>query len=190
VLNMGCHGDFALDESTRRKWYNSEQILQRLGLGSGMVFADIGCGDGFFSILAAKIVGENGKVYAMDTDSSAIQRLKNKAEAENLNNITALVGKAEDIIPCKGCADFVFYGMVLHDFYDPQKVLRNAREIIKPDGMLVDLDWKKSDMSFGPPASIRFSEEHASGLVQAAKFAVNRVVNAGAYHYLLTAKPA
>ena len=52
-----------------------------------MVFVDVGCGEGFFSILAAKKVGENGKVYAVDIDGSAIERLKQKAKSEGLNNI-------------------------------------------------------------------------------------------------------
>jgi len=89
---MGCQGGFTLDEATRRSWYNPEAILQ--DLRSGMVFIDIGSADGFFSVSAAKKVGKNGKVYAVDADASAIERLKNKAEAENLKNITATVGKA------------------------------------------------------------------------------------------------
>ena len=90
-------------------------------LRSGMVFMDIGCGDGFFSILAAKKVGENGKVYAVDTDTSAIEKLNHKANAEGLKNITAKVGAAEETVFCSKCADFIFYSMVLHDFADPAK---------------------------------------------------------------------
>ena len=108
-----------------------------------MVFADIGCVDGFFSVLASKTVGAKGKVYAVDTDSSAIEKLKRKAQMEGLKNITAVVGKAEETVFCSKCADFVFYSMDLHDFHDPAKVLRNACEMIKADGLLVDLDWKK-----------------------------------------------
>ena len=112
---------------------------------------DIGCGDGFFSILAAKKVGANGKVFAVDIDASAIEKLKQKAKAEGLKNIIAKVGKAEDTVFCNGCADFIFYSMDLHDFNDPTKVLQNAKEMIKPNGQLIDLDWKKIDMPFGPP---------------------------------------
>ena len=130
-----------------------------------MIFVDIGCGDGFFSILAAKKVGVNGKVYAVDIDASAIEKLKQKAKAEGLKNITAKVGKAEDTVFCKECADFIFYSMDLHDFSDPAKVLQNAKQMIKPNGQLIDLDWKKMDMPFGPPVAIRFSEEKASGLI-------------------------
>jgi ubiquinone/menaquinone biosynthesis C-methylase UbiE len=185
---MGCHGGFALDEATRRSWYNPEAILQNLR--SGMVFMDIGCGDGFFSILASKKVGENGKVYAVDTDASAIQKLKQKAYAEGLKNITAKVGAAEETVFCKECADYIFYSMVLHDFTDPAKVLQNAKQMIKPTGRLVDLDWKKQEMPFGPPIGIRFSEEKASDLLQNAGLKVEAVKEAGPYHYVIIAKPS
>lgn len=184
---MVCHGGFSLDEATRRSWYNPEAILQ--DLRSGMVFADIGCGDGFFSILAAKKVGEKGKVYAVDIDASAIERLKHKAKAEGLKNITTKVGAAEETVFCNKCVDFVFYSMVLHDFADPAKVLQNAKQMIKPVGQMIDLDWKKQEMPFGPPARIRFSEEQASSLIQHAGFRVAIVNDAGSYHYIVIAKP-
>ncbi len=187
---MGCHGGFSLDEETRRSWYNPEQILQAVGVRAGIVFVDIGCGDGFFTVLAAKIVGEKGRVYAVDTDDSAIERLKAKAKRENLQNIVTKVGKAEETVFCKACADVVFYSMVLHDFYDAEKVLRNAREMIKPDGVLADLDWKKIETPFGPPVSIKFSEEYASNLMQAQGFTAAKTASVGPYHYVVTARPS
>jgi ubiquinone/menaquinone biosynthesis C-methylase UbiE len=184
---MGCHGGFSLDEKTRRSWYNPELIIK--DLRSGMTFADIGCGDGFFTILAAKKVGENGKVYAVDIDASAVEKVKQKAKAEGLNNITVKVGKGEDTIFCKECVDIVFYSMDLHDFHDPVKVLQNAKQMTKPMGQLIDLDWKKQEMPFGPPVTIRFSEEKASDLMRAAGFTVTNTKEAGPYHYVVTAKP-
>jgi ubiquinone/menaquinone biosynthesis C-methylase UbiE len=154
-----------------------------------MVFVDIGCGDGFFSVLAAKRVGENGKVYAVDIDASAIESLKQTAKEKGLLNITAIVGKAEDIVFCKGCADFVFFSIDLHDFNNPAKVLQNAKQMIKPKGQLIDLDWKKQQMPFGPPVAIRFSEEKAAGLMRSAGFTVINIKDAGPYHYVVTAKP-
>lgn len=184
---MVCHGGFSLDEATRRSWYNPDAILQ--DLRSGMTFADIGCDEGFFTILAAKKVGDKGKVYAVDIDAPAIERLKQKAKSEGLKNITAKVGEAEDTVFCQQCADFVFYSMDLHDFSDPAKVLHNAREMVKPHGVVVDLDWKKQQMPFGPPVSIRFSEEYASGLMRSAGLTVSDIRDAGPYHYVITAKP-
>jgi len=184
---MVCHGGFSLDEATRRSWYNPELVLQ--DLHSGMTFADIGCGDGFFSILASKKVGNNGRVYAVDIDPTAIERLQRKAKTQGLNNIIANVGKAEETVFCNVCADFVLYSMDLHDFRDAAKVLRNSREMVKPSGLVVDLDWKKIEMPFGPPFAIRFSEEQAAGLMRAAGLTVVDAKDAGPYHYVITAKP-
>jgi ubiquinone/menaquinone biosynthesis C-methylase UbiE len=183
---MGCHGGFSLDEATRRSWYNPEDILQNLRLG--MTFVDIGCGDGFFTILAAKKVGEKGKILAVDIDSCAIGKLKQKALAEGLKNITAKVGRAEDTVFCTKCADYVFFSMDLHDFNDPTKVLQNAKQMLKPSGKLIDLDWKKIDTPFGPPLAIRFSEEKASKLIQTAGFIIHDMKDAGTHHYVITAK--
>ena len=184
---MVCHGGFSLDEATRRSWYNPELVLQ--DLHSGMTFADIGCGDGFFSILASKKIGNNGRVYAVDIDPTAIERLQRKAKTQGLNNIIANVGKAEETVFCKACADFVLYSMDLHDFRDAAKVLRNSREMVKPSGLVVDLDWKKIEMPFGPPFAIRFREEQAAGLMRAAGLTVVDAKDAGPYHYVITAKP-
>ena len=185
---MGCHGGFSLDEETRRSWYNPEAILEEIGLEAGMVFIDVGCGEGFFSLLAAKVVGKNGIVYAVDSDDKAIDRLKASAEKQHLNNIKVKVAEAEETVFCTTCADVVFYSMVLHDFKDPTQVLRNAKKMLKPTGSLVDLDWKKQQMSYGPPFKIRFSEEDASGLLKMAGFTVTSVKDAGSNHYIILAK--
>ena len=186
---MGCHGGFSLDEATRRSWFKPEKVLEDAGLRSGMVFVDVGCGDGFFTILAADVVGKTGMVYAVDTDAPAIERLKRKAAEKGLTNVKALVAEGEETVFCGGCADIVFYSIVLHDFNDPATVLLNAKRMLKPTGRLVDLDWKKKQMLFGPPLSIRFSEEKASGLMANAGFVVERVYEAGQHHYVIFAQP-
>lgn len=185
---MTCHGGFSLEESTRRSWYNPEEILK--DLKPGMTFADIGAGEGFFSILAAKKVEENGKVYAVDSDASGIEKLKKKADAEGLKNVITKVGLAEETVFCSRCVDFVFYSMDLHDFSDAAKVLDNAKQMIKPNGWLIDLDWKKLEMPFGPPNKIRFSEKYASDLIQNSGFQIISITDAGKYHYLIVAKPS
>jgi ubiquinone/menaquinone biosynthesis C-methylase UbiE len=186
---MGCHGGFSLDEATRRSWFNPEKALEDVGLGLGMVFMDVGSGDGFFTILAARMVGEKGMVYVVDTDASAIERLKRKAAEKGLANVKAVVAEAEETVFCEGCADVVFYSIVLHDFHDAAKVLLNVKRMLKPSGRLVDLDWKKKPMSFGPPLQIRFSEKQASTLMEAAGFQIESITDVGPFHYVIVAKP-
>lgn len=177
------------EETLRRKWRKPETTLKAVGLRLGMVFMDVGCGDGFFTIPAAQLVGEKGVVYAVDTDAAAIEKLKDKAAEKGLANITAKVGAAEETVFCTECADIVFYSRVLHDFRDPTKVLRNAKRMLKPTGTLVNLDWKKKPTLFGPPLRIRFSEEQAANLIKAAGFTIASVKSAGRNFYVVTAKP-
>lgn len=186
---MSPHGTFSLDESVRRTWYTPEIILKDAGLAVGMTFIDVGCGNGFFSLLAAKIVGPSGKVHAVDTNAASIETLNRKAAEQNLININAIVGSGEETVFCKECADYVFYSMVLHDFQNPVKVLLNAKQMLKPTGLLVNLDWKKEQTPFGPPLHIRFSEEYASGLIKEAGLKIDSVKEAGPYHYIVAAKP-
>lgn len=175
------------EEALRRKWRKPETTLKAVGLRSGMVFMDIGCGDGFFTIPAARIVGEKGVVYAVDADAAVVEKLKDEAAEKALANITAKVGAAEETVFCIECADIVFCSRVLHDFKDPAKVLCNAKRMLKPAGKLVNLDWKKKPTMFGPPVCIRFSEEEAADLIKAAGFTIESVKSAGRNFYIVTA---
>lgn len=173
----------------RKAWQDAEAVLNSLGLKAGMTFMDIGCGGGYFSIPAARMVGKTGKVYGVDLNPASISGLKEQAAAEGLSNLELSVGKAEDYLPCENCADVIFFGIVLHDFDDPVKVLKNARRVIKPGGRLYDLDWKKEESPFGPPLHIRFDTEKASRFIKEAGFTIVKTENSGLYHYLITAKP-
>jgi ubiquinone/menaquinone biosynthesis C-methylase UbiE len=184
-----CSDRYPDEAALRRKWRKPEATLKEIGLREGTVFMDIGCGDGFFTIPAAQIVGEKGAVYAVDTYSAAVEKLKDTAAEKGLANITVKVGAAEETVFCKECADIVFYSRVLHDFKDPAKVLLNAKQMIKPTGTLVNFDWKKKPTMFGPPVHIRFSEEKASSLIKAAGFTIKKVESAGHNFYVITAKP-
>jgi ubiquinone/menaquinone biosynthesis C-methylase UbiE len=180
---------FHHDEAERRMWQNPEQILAEIGLKDGDTFVDVGCGEGFFTIPAARIVGESGRVHCVDVHGESIEKVKQRVQAEGLKNIVAKVARAEDTIFCEGYADVVFFGIDLHDFDNAPKVLANARRMLKPRGKLVDLDWKRKLMSKGPPFRIRFSEEKAVGLIREAGFEVQSVRDSGKYHYLVVAKP-
>jgi ubiquinone/menaquinone biosynthesis C-methylase UbiE len=181
------HRRFYGDEAERRKWQNPDAILAMIGLKRGFTFIDVGCGEGFFAIPAAKIVGMKGKVYALDIREDAITELRREIARQGLKNLHALVGRAEDTVLCEACADIVFFGIVLHDFDVPAKVLANAKVMLKPAGRLVDLDWKKEPTAFGPPLQIRFSEDKASNLIKGAGFKVEQAMEAGPYHYIIIA---
>ncbi|HTY92222.1 MAG TPA: class I SAM-dependent methyltransferase [Methanocella sp.] len=181
------HGYKRWDESDRRKTMDPDVILSKAGLKPGMTIVDIGCGQGYFAVPAARIVGPKGRVYGIDVDADALELVDRKASDAGLN-IKTIAAEAESAVACEGCADIAFFGICLHDFQDPQKVLANARKMLRLGGRLADLDWKKEPMEGGPPLEIRLSEQKASRLIADARFKVESVEDISGRYYLILAK--
>ncbi len=180
---------FPADDEERKHWQNPVAILTSLGLRRGDIFVDPGCGEGFFALPAARMVGPEGCVYAIDINAAAIDRLRQSAHKEGLSQLHAMIGRAETTVVCSRCADVIFYGICLHDFEDPVPVLACARSMIRNDGLLVDLDWKAESTPLGPPVGIRFSIEKAEDLIREAGFNIRSVQDAGPCHYCIQASP-
>jgi ubiquinone/menaquinone biosynthesis C-methylase UbiE len=180
---------FPAEDETRKEWQDPVTILSAIGLRKGDTFVDVGCGEGFFALPAARMVGEQGRVFGIDINERAIGRLTWSASAERLKHLHAIVGRGETTIVCERCADVVFYGICLHDFQEPLQVLSCARAMIRDDGTLVDLDWKAEPTPLGPPLSIRFSEKKARSLIEKAGFIIRSVQEAGRCHYCVRAAP-
>jgi ubiquinone/menaquinone biosynthesis C-methylase UbiE len=178
------------NHAERLLWQDASQVLSEIGIAPGVTMADIGCGDGFFSIPAARMVGETGLIYALDESTEAIASLKEKAAASGLTNLRPVIANAEKTVLCRHCADVVLMANVLHDFEEPLKALLNAHEILKPGGTLADLDWKKeAQYMHGPPFSKRLSQENVSALLSQAGFKIVKSLLSGPFHYLLLASP-
>jgi ubiquinone/menaquinone biosynthesis C-methylase UbiE len=152
-----------------------------------MTFVDVGCGEGYFAIPAARRVRNFGRVYAVDINPESIERLRARAEKEGLANLISQAGGAETTVFCEGCADIVFFGIDLHDFQDPVAVLGNAKRMLGPRGRLVDLDWKDEPMDLGPPQGIRFPVGKARSLIESIGLRIHDVQDAGPYHYMVIA---
>ena len=75
---MEDHGErvkFFMSEE-RKQWHNPETILKNVGVAKGMTMADLGSGPGFFTITMAQATGEKGLVYAVDSNLSMLNALK------------------------------------------------------------------------------------------------------------------
>ncbi|WP_250986076.1 class I SAM-dependent methyltransferase [Methanoculleus oceani] len=177
------------EEAARRRWQHPESILEGIGLAPGGTFVDVGCGDGFFALPAARIVGPHGRVCGIDIDAGALDLLREKARSGGFDNVLLHQGMAEEIVLCDGCADVVFFGIDLHDFVDPVQVLANAKRMALDTGVIVDVDWKKEPLPLGPPPAKKFSTEHAASLMAEAGLEVRTVAESGPYHYIITAVP-
>jgi ubiquinone/menaquinone biosynthesis C-methylase UbiE len=176
-----------ISDGDRRKMTDPDVILPKIGLKPGMTFVDVGCGQGFFALPAARIAGPEGHVYGIDIDDEALDLLGRKASDAGLN-VNILRGEAEKTMACEGCADIVFFGISLHDFADPEKVLDNAWRMLKPGGVLADIDGKNIETEGRSHGGKRISEKEASKLIKEASFNIESVEDISGWLYLILAK--
>ena len=86
-----------LDNEKRRDLLPPEQTLIRLGLHEGDIMADIGCGIGYFSIPASKIVGDSGKIFALDILPEMLQDVEMKIKDNDTLNIEIILTEENDL---------------------------------------------------------------------------------------------
>ena len=161
------------------------ELLKEAGLKKGMVFADIGCGPGFFSMAASRVVGKKGIVYAVDTQEEMIAELKKRIAEKNILPLKS----EENSVPVDGAAvDFALLAYVLHETEVKGVFLKEAKRILKDGGTLLVIDWEKIVEEHGPPFEERIFREDAAALLREAGFTVKTVSSLNPSHYLIKAE--
>lgn len=125
------------EEATREAWQNVPKILEALGAVPGAVVADVGAGDGFFTIRLARAVGPKGRVHAVDVSSSALEKLRARVADEKLTNVVVTEGSAWDPRLATATLDAALIINSYHEMTEYRAMLTNLRKALKPDGRLV-----------------------------------------------------
>lgn len=122
----------------RRLERDAEAVLRAVGIRSGQRVLDYGCGSGTFAIPAARIVGEKGKVYALDVSGRALVRVKDRAARKGLANIETILSDETEVASLlgHGSVDVVLLYDVLHLVEDKEPLLGELHEILVADGFL------------------------------------------------------
>lgn len=117
---------------------NGEKVLRSIGIEKGQDVLDFGCGSGNYTIPAAKIVEETGKVYALDKDEEKLNRLRQKAKSIGLENIEIIKTSGELKIPLGDRTfDVILFYDILHNYYfslsEIEEILKEAYRISRPN---------------------------------------------------------
>ncbi|WHH61090.1 methyltransferase domain-containing protein [Petroclostridium sp. X23] len=177
-----------LDNEKRREILPPHKALKELRLQEGDTIADIGCGIGYFSIPAAQIVGESGKVFAMDISLEMIEELERKAENNNISNIKAIVTEENDLKVDDNSVSYAFICNVLHETQDMKLFLTEVKRILTDCGKLVIVEWKKENTDYGPPLEHRLSKEEVYGALKHIGLNNMTYQEVGAYFYAVIAE--
>jgi ubiquinone/menaquinone biosynthesis C-methylase UbiE len=152
-----------LDSGYRRRIQPPSQLTERSGIKKGMQVLDLGCGSGAFTPSIARIVGEKGKVYALDIQADMLKQLEKKLdrpENRGIKNIKLIEGNAYELPFDDGSLDLVYMVTVLQEIPDRNKALVEVKRVLKPGGLLAvtelfpdpDYPWKSTTIKLGEAA--------------------------------------
>lgn len=168
----------------RRRWQDPERIIELSGIREGMCVADIGAGPGFFTIPIARKVGSRAVVYAIEKEREMVRYLRNNIRREGLENVVRIVhAPAERTGLEESSVDAVFIVNVFHDILDHNSLLTEIHRILKENGTVVNIDWKKKHSPFGPPLQIKISMKNEVEIFGRNGFRLIRGIYVGPYHY-------
>ncbi|MGB2807608.1 MAG: class I SAM-dependent methyltransferase [Sedimentisphaerales bacterium] len=115
------------------------EFLKRIGINKGGTVLDFGCRVGHYTIPAAKVVGNNGIVYAVDKEQQALNELQQKVARLNLKNIRIIntSGRIQIDLENDTIDVILFYDVLhYHEKKEREKLYAEAHRVLKPDGLL------------------------------------------------------
>jgi precorrin-6B methylase 2 len=118
----------------------SAAIAEALALRAGQRVADVGAGDGEFSVELAERVGAAGHVYATEVDDAKIDKIRSRAAAAGVPNVTALRGEQQETGLPAGCCDGILLRLVYHHFTDPAAMRRSLWNALRSGGRIAVID--------------------------------------------------
>lgn len=162
-------------------------VFGKIGLEENMHVGDLGCGNlAFYAFGAAKLIGKNGLVYAVDILKTALNAVENRAKHEGVDNLKTVWSNLELVgatnIPASSL-DAVFIHNVLFQAAEHSGFLKETARLLKASGKLMIIDWKKSGAPFGPPVADRPEPEMVKKLAIGSGFRVIEEFEAGPYHW-------
>jgi len=115
--------------------FKPEEEVRKLSLKEGQKVLDYGCGIGSYTFPAARLVGERGRVYALDKEPLAIRKIEKKAREEGFHNIDTILSDLDTGLPDESVDVILLYG-VLPEVKHKEPLLRELYRVLKPGGYL------------------------------------------------------
>lgn len=134
-----------LIRNTREREERCSVMLATLGVKRGMTICDMGCGNGFYTLPMAKMVGAEGHVYGVDIQPEMLKMLNDRGDREGVRNFTPILGAFHDPRLPKAKVDMILCVDVYHEFSYPEPMLRGMRESLAPGGTVVLVEYRGED---------------------------------------------
>jgi len=176
-----------------RLWPTPGATLQKLGIGPGDAVAEVGCGNGYFALPAARITAP-APVYAVDLDETLLAELEALAGQQHVENVVPIQGDARELASVLPAApDVVLLANAFHGIEEPAAFAREVATALAPDGRLVVVNWQDRPRETttvageprGPPTELRVGPDRTEAIVTGAGFEVVDRIDLPPYHYAI-----
>lgn len=156
-------GDLSIfDNAGRAERLQINSVMDTLGIVPGKSVADIGAGSGFFTVLAARRVGDKGTVYAVDINPEAIEYINARAKKEDLHNVKTVLSKPDDpLLPAP--VDAVLFLKTYHEVAQPVVLFRNLRKSLAKDAKVGVIDRNGDGTNHGVGRDVVIREMKEAG---------------------------
>ena len=145
-------------ERSRDDRNEATTVMDLAHIAPGMTVADIGAGEGYYTIRLAERVGVHGRVLAQDIDRGAIERLGSRVERERLDNVSIKLGAEDDPMLPEDSFDRVFMVHMYHEVTEPYAFLWRLRPALREHGQVVVVDVDRPTDQHGIPPALLFCE--------------------------------
>jgi ubiquinone/menaquinone biosynthesis C-methylase UbiE len=145
AMTMHWRGAGWLLRARREREENAERMIAELKLKPGMVVCDMGSGNGYHALKMAELVGEEGKIIAVDIQPEMLHMLRGRAKDAGLGNIETVQGRIHDPKLKPSSVDLILLVDVYHEFSHPEHMLAAMRQALKPGGQAVFVEFRGED---------------------------------------------
>ncbi len=142
---MGWQGAGWLERPEREREENVSKLMPALEVKAGAVVADLGAGSGHHTVRLSKLVGEKGKVYAVDIQKEMISILANRLKKEKIDNVTLIRNSEKDPKLPANAIDLVLMVDVYHELSYPYEIMRELVKSLKVGGRVAFVEYRLED---------------------------------------------
>ncbi|MBO9714407.1 MAG: methyltransferase domain-containing protein [Sphingomonas sp.] len=154
------------NEDARDRAGEANEVMDKAGIKQGMTVADIGAGEGYYTIRLSPRVGKTGRVLAEDIVPETRDQLGTRVSRDRLDNVSVRLGLPADPRLPENSFDRVLMIHMYHEIESPYEFLWRMRPSLKPDGMVVVVDADRPTQNHGTPPALLKCEFAAVGFEQ------------------------
>ncbi len=144
---MGHQGAGWLERPEREKEEQPARLIKALKIQPGTVLADIGAGSGYYAFRFAPLVGDKGKILAVDIQPEMLDIIRKRMKAQKVTNVEPVQGTETDPKLPAGGVDLILMVDVYHEFSHPYEMTQAMVKALKPGGRLVFVEFRLEDES-------------------------------------------